>query len=73
MDAFSSFFNLKGDYTKNEILANTCKPKIYCLWEFFFSVENSLGTLAQSLLILSVCISFEVYKCDTVLATTAGC
>lgn len=45
----SSFFNLKGDYTENEISACICKPKIYCFGEFFFLVENRFCTFSQPL------------------------
>lgn len=49
------------------------KPKYIAYGIFFFSVEDSLSTFSQSVLILSMCISFGVYKRDAVYATTAGC
>lgn len=69
---FQLIFNLKRDYIKNEILANTSKNKIYYLWEFFFSTDAvfiHFPKVSWSFL----CTSFLKYKNVIVLATAAGC
>jgi len=69
---FQLIFNLKRDYIKNEILANTSKTKIYYLWEFFFSTDAvfiHFPEVSWSFL----CTSFLKYKNMVVLATATGC